>query len=124
MHEVSKDFLQPLYMVLDPTLLAKSVIYVSDGSRSERVWKQSIVGEGYWSEQVTASRMVGIVETRPTVMRLVLYLEDGDKRLSGQLVLDDEEEFAEGLQEEWGPHALAQQVLDGGQDVELCLLSG
>lgn len=56
-------------------------------------------------------------------MMLVLYLENTDKSLSGQLVLDNGKEFAEGLQKGWRPNALAQQVLDSGQDVEFCLLS-
>lgn len=55
--------------------------------------------------------------------RLALsYLEDIGEGLSGQLVLDDGEEFAERLQEGRWLHALAQQVLHRGQDVDFCLL--
>lgn len=50
------------------------------------------------------------------------YLENAGESLSGQLVVNDSEEFSEWLQEGGGPNALPQQVLDGGQKVNLCLL--
>lgn len=74
------------------------------------------------SEQVTTQRMVDFAGASLTMMRWVSYLKDADERLSGQLVLDDREELAEGLQEGWGTHTLTQQVLDCGQDVQFCLL--
>lgn len=50
------------------------------------------------------------------------YLEDISEGLSGQLVVDDGEEFADRPQEGGGLHTLSQQVLYGGQDVDFCLL--
>lgn len=52
----------------------------------------------------------------------LLYLEDIYKGLSGQLVVDDGEEFAERPQEGGWLQALSQQVLNSGQDVNFCLL--
>ena len=52
----------------------------------------------------------------------MLHLEDVDEGPSGQLVVNDGEEFAERPQEGRGLHALSQQVLYGGQDVDFCLL--
>lgn len=50
------------------------------------------------------------------------YLEDISEGLSGQLVVDDGEEFADRPQEAGGLHTLSQQVLYGGKDVDFCLL--
>lgn len=55
-------------------------------------------------------------------LRFPVYLEDAGEGLSGQLVVNDGEEFAERLQEGGGLHTLTQQVLHGGQDVDFCLL--
>lgn len=42
-----KLFLQSLHVLLDPTLLAMSVMYVRDGSRSDSVWKKRSMGQGW-----------------------------------------------------------------------------
>ena len=52
----------------------------------------------------------------------LLYLEDSGEGLPGDLVVNDGEEFGERPQEGGGLLRLPQQVLDGGQDVDLCLL--
>lgn len=53
---------------------------------------------------------------------LLLYLEDVGEGLPGQLVVDDGEEFAERPEEGGRLHALSQQILHGGQDVDFHLL--